>query len=421
MSVTDPRGVITGDRRKRRTHRRGGVPRDHGTRRIVAPTAPRLLVLYAGVGHGHRVAAEGVAAELRAALPDAHVALHDGLGAKWGARRLLLERLIRWQLARWPSSYHVAYTLAVRWSPGRRAAIALLCASSGRSLLSLIATETPDVIVSTYPGLTAPLGRLRQRGRLDVPVCALVTDLASLHFWAHPGIDSHLAAYPQSLLEIAAIAGAAPACAVRPPLHAAHWRARERSQAHRALRLRPDAPVVLISGGGWGIGDLHGAVTGALAVADAQVVVVCGDNQPAARRLTRAYQDDPRVRVIGYTDAMPDLLRAADALVHSTGGLTCLEAAVHGCPVIAYGFAYGHVRHNVAAMVRLGLAGSARRPEELTRRLQVALAQPAAAYELNGTPTAASVILSLAALGDASTNGAAPDNHRPVASEMSST
>jgi UDP-N-acetylglucosamine:LPS N-acetylglucosamine transferase len=381
--------------------------------------APRVLILHAGVGHGHRVAAEGVARELRAVLPSAHVALRDGLGAPRGVQRLLLERLIRWQLRCWPRSYHLAYMLAVRWAPGRRAALALLSATSRRRLLALISSETPDVIVSTYPGLTAPLGRLRERKRLDVPVCALITDLASLYFWAHPGIDLHLAVYEQSLREIATISGSSPARAVRPPLRTAHWHPRGRSEARCALRLRLDAPVVLISGGGWGIGDLCGAVQGALAVAGTQVLVVCGENDAAARRLTRAYEDNRRVHVLGFTDAMPDLLRAADALVHSTGGLTCLEAAAHGCPVIAYGFSYGHVRHNVAAMVRVGVASTAGDPAELAARLRAALAQPPPTFELNGKPTAASVILSLTEPGSQIPNSAA-SHSLPAVAEMSS-
>jgi UDP-N-acetylglucosamine:LPS N-acetylglucosamine transferase len=111
------------------------------------------------------------------------------------------------------------------------------------------------------------------------------------------------------------------------------------------------------------------------------------------------------MRVLGYTDAMPDLLRAADALVHSTGGLTCLEAAVHGCLVIAYGFSYGHVRHNVAAMVRVGVASRAGDPTELAACLRGVLAQTPPSVELNGKPTAASVILSLTESGRHIPNG----------------
>ena len=53
--------------------------------------------------------------------------------------------------------------------------------------------------------------------------------------------------------------------------------------------------------------------------------------------------------------------------------MTCLEAAAHGCPVVAYGFAYGHVRHNVRAMVRHGLITHAHDSRELTGVLRAAI------------------------------------------------
>ena len=260
--------------------------------------------------------------------PDVRVTVHNGLGASRGPLRVFLERFTRWQLTHWPSAYSFSYAVGVRWKLGRQIALGVLYGASRSRLGSLIDAEKPDVVVSTYPGITAPLGVMRQRGQLHVPVCALVTDLASLHFWAHPGADLHLASYPCS--------------------------------ARRALGLDPEPPLIVVSGGGWGVGDLRGAISAALAVERVQVIVVCGENEPATRRLSSHYASHSQVRVLGYTHAMADLLGAANVLVHSTGGMTCLEAAAQGCPVIAYGFARGHVRHNTQAMVRHGLIRHAR-------------------------------------------------------------
>ena len=55
----------------------------------------------------------------------------------------------------------------------------------------------------------------------------------------------------------------------------------------------------------------------------------------------RAFADEPRVHVYGFTDKMPELLAAADVLVHSTGGVTCLEARAAGTPVVSYGLPVG--------------------------------------------------------------------------------
>ena len=332
-----------------------------------------MLILAAGVGRGHQSAAEGLRDELLRIAPDVRVSVRNGLGASRGPLRVFLERFTRWQLTHWPAAYSFSYFIAVRSRLGRKIALRVLYGAARSSLCSLIDAEQPDVVVSTYPGITAPLGVMRQRGQLHVPVCALVTDLASLHFWAHPGADLHLASYPESLTEIAAITGGAPARAARPPLGVAHWTGRERCAARSALDLDPELPLVVVSGGGWGIGDLQGAIEGALGVDLLQVIVVCGENEPATRRLSSHYSSHSRVRVLGYTHAMADLLGAANVLVHSTGGMTCLEAAAQGCPVIAYGFARGHVRHNTQAMVRHGLIRHAKNSHELTRELRQTL------------------------------------------------
>jgi hypothetical protein len=58
-------------------------------------------------------------------------------------------------------------------------------------------------------------------------------------------------------------------------------------------------------------------------------------------------------------------MAAADAMIHSTAGLTVLEAHIRGCPVVSYGFSVGHLRANNAAFERFGLAEVARSEHEL--------------------------------------------------------
>ena len=71
---------------------------------------------------------------------------------------------------------------------------------------------------------------------------------------------------------------------------------------------------------------------------------------------------------MGFTDRMGDVLAAADVLVHSSAGLTVLEAIIRGCPVVSYGFGYGHVRASNAALERFGLAQVARTPSASSAR-----------------------------------------------------
>jgi UDP-N-acetylglucosamine:LPS N-acetylglucosamine transferase len=299
-----------------------------------------------------------------------------------------------------PGVYSALYSAGIRWAPGRWLSSRVLYRISKRRLTALIDEHRPDVVVCTYPGVTTPLALMRMRGEMPVPVCALITDLASLHFWAHPGADLHLVSYPQSLEEIERIARGADSRVVRPPLRSTHWAPRTRSRSRAELGLDAELPLVVISGGGWGIGDLSGALAAALSIGDVQVVVVCGENRAAHQTLAARYASAARVRVLGFSHEMADLLAAADALVHCTGGVTCLEAGAHRCPVVAYGFRAGHIAHNTRAMVQHGLGEHASDAAELVAALRRAIGRerpPASA--MADRQHASSAVLELAASG----------------------
>jgi processive 1,2-diacylglycerol beta-glucosyltransferase len=90
---------------------------------------------------------------------------------------------------------------------------------------------------------------------------------------------------------------------------------------------------------------------------------------------------------------MADVLSSADALVHSTAGLTVLEALVLGCPTISYGWGRAHIRANNAAFARHGLAEVARTPAELRDALRQALGTRRDPYPSWASwPTAAGVL-----------------------------
>src|SRR5438445_111962 len=130
------------------------------------------------------------------------------------------------------------------------------------------------------------------------------------------------------------------------------------------------------SGGGWGVGDLEGATGTCLRLPGATVVCLTARNEPLRTRLASLFAGEASVRVLGFTEQMSELLAAADAIVHSTGGVTCLEALVRGCPIVAYGGPPGHAPKTARAMASLGLAEVASSPTQLLAALRRALAQP---------------------------------------------
>jgi UDP-N-acetylglucosamine:LPS N-acetylglucosamine transferase len=289
------------------------------------------------------------------------------------------------------------YWLASRFPPTRSLTGWLGTTIGGGRLLRRIEQFGPDVIVSTYPGVNEVCGRLRAAGRLSVPLASAITDLAALRYWAHPDVDLHLVIHAESAEEIASIAPGARVVCVRGLTDRAFESPRDPGQARRALDLPPDGPIALISGGGWAVGDLDGAVTVALSVPAMTVVCLCGRNEDVRTRLEARFAGDERVRVLGFTDRMSDLLAGADVLVHSTAGLTVLEAIVRGCPPISYGWGRAHIRANNRAYVRFGLAEVAATREELGVAIRRALRRrPPPDDSYARLPSAATEVLALA-------------------------
>jgi UDP-glucose 4-epimerase len=354
----------------------------------------RVLIISADIGEGHDLPARAVAREFHDEDPDAQVSIVNGLPAMG----VILTKILRENSAfmfRWvPWLFDLQYTLFMNFAPTRWLSQKLLCMFGHRGLTRLIRAYDPDIVVSTYPGVTAVLGDLRRKGRLPMPCYSSITDLAGLRFWAHPGIDLHFITHPESTQEVEKIAGPGSARWAKPPTAPAFLAARSRADARRALSLPAEGTVIAVSGGGWGVGDLLGATEQALAVPEATVLCLCGRNDELRARVARRFGADPRLRVMGFTDRMGDVLASSDALIHSSAGLTVLEAIIRGCPVISYGFGYGHVRASNQALERFGLAQVAHRRTELAPALERALAErPEPDGRFARRPSTASLVL----------------------------
>jgi len=366
-------------RRKRtRTSRRASDAaraRAHAPEDVPPQRARRVLILSADVGEGHAAAARALAEQLRCAPEGAEVTVIDGLAAMGALVRPVVEDGYRVQLRFFPWTYTVVYWLLEKILPVRVLVRRLLCMFGSRPLARTIAAHDPDVVVSTYPAVTVVLARLRRTGAVRCPTVATITDLTGLFFWAQPGIDVHLVMYGESMRSVERIAGAGSVRLVRPLISAEFLQPRQPLDARRALGLPEDGRMVVVSGGGWGVGDIAGAVREFTRVPEVNsIVCLAGRNAPLAAKLRGAFAHEPRVRVYGFTDKMPEILAAADVLVHSTGGVTCLEARAAGTPVVSYGLPVGHARLNTRAMAALDLLRLANDTDELRQHVQASFA-----------------------------------------------
>ena len=373
----------------------------------------RVLILSADVGEGHAAAARALAQQIDASEEDAEVVVIDGLAAMGRVLRQVVQDGYRVQLRFFPWSYTLVYWMLEHVAPVRWLTRLQLRLFGARPLARRIAEYDPDVIVSTYPAVTVVLARLRRTGIVSCPTVATITDLTGLFFWAQPGIDMHLVMYGESMPSVERIAGRDSARLVRPLISAEFLQPRCPLEARRALGLPENGRLVVVSGGGWGVGDVEGAVRELCRVGEiSSIVCLAGYNEQLRERLQSTFAAEQRVHVYGFTKQMPQLLAAADALVHSTGGVTCLEAKATGTPVVSYGLPVGHARLNTRAMADLELLRLANDTRELREHVQASFAEGVAERTASATATA-STTASEAAGRPAlvAANAPVPDKH----------
>ena len=330
--------------------------------------AGRVVVVSAGIGAGHDGAARELARRLR--LGGLRVDRVDFLDLLPGRLGAALCALYRRQVEAAPRSWNwllaalntPLLAAAARW--GARLAVPRLRAVLG-----------PDVglAVSTYPLATHALAALRSCGELAAPLAVHLTDPSVHRLSVSPWADVTVA--PTAFAARQARELGAARVVLAPPLVGPQFHplrsSRERERVRAALGLPAHRPLVLVTSGSWGVGQVGQTVADVASCGHAaEPVVVCGRNEALRARLVAA----GRSHVLGWVENMAELIRACDVVVQNAGGLTASEALACGVPVMTYRCLPGHGRTNAEALDADGSVPWIRSPDDLRRHLTSVLA-----------------------------------------------
>lgn len=269
----------------------------------------------------------------------------------------------------------LAYSSALRYAPpvygalyyatnGRRRYKALVrfCEPLYRERLrDLFLSYEPDVIVSVHPLLNHAALRARADARMThVPLVTVITDLGKVHeSWLMPEADAVVV--PAREVYDRAVSRGVPPYRLRMLGQPIHPRFEDvtatRADIRKQLRLPPHGFVTLLMAGGEGGGKLL-TTTLALAKAklDTHLIVVCGRNTALQTKLEEMARSlSSNMSILGYTDEIPLLMRAADLLVTKAGPGSLAEANVAQVPVVVYDYVPGQERGNVDFVRRNGI------------------------------------------------------------------
>jgi UDP-N-acetylglucosamine:LPS N-acetylglucosamine transferase len=336
------------------------------------------LIVSADIGEGHNAAGRALQEAIARVWPGCRVGWLDALAALGPGFGGLARGFYVTQVQRTPRMYEFFFSAMWRHGWYLESTRQGMGQWFGRRMHAPIRAFDPDLIISTYPLGSAGLSWLRRHRQLSVPAGAWVPAFCPHPSWLYRNLDityvMHRCALQVAVKAEPGLRVAVGALPVRDAFAPA-------DQAAARARLGVDAGgfVAVVCAGSLGLGRVGDALSAVLAVSPGvQVVVVCGRNEALRQELAGRGEPPGRLRVLGWTEDMPDWMTAADVVIGNAGGATGLEAVACGRPLVLFDPIAGHGRANAQLMASAGLAVLARSPAELTAAIRTMIRNPAA-------------------------------------------
>jgi processive 1,2-diacylglycerol beta-glucosyltransferase len=324
---------------------------------------PRVLVLSASSGAGHVRAAQALEQALRA-RGDCFVEHIDAIAYVSKLFQRLYDDAYIAMVRHAPDLMGLLYDrMDQPWShPRRRLALDRL---NTQPMIRMLKKVQPDLCIATHFLPAEILAWLIAKKKLLSRNAIVVTDYDVHAMWLCRTVDRYYVAIQEAAEYLAGIG--VPREKVRVtgiPIDPLFEVAVARDQARRKLGLSPDARVVLISAGGYGVGPVEQLVQDLLALNRPwQIVAIAGKGEELKKNLERTGREagklpDGRNRLmaVGFTKEMDQYMAAADMLVGKAGGLTTSEALARGLPMALIEPIPGQEERNADHLLEAGAA-----------------------------------------------------------------
>lgn len=234
-----------------------------------------------------------------------------------------------------------------------------------RKLFKLIIEYKPDLIISTHPFSTQMVSYLKRKGYLNCDLATILTDF-SMHtqwligneygnyfFVANDKMKEQLINYgvEEEKIYVTGI-----------PLSSKFKRKIDNEETFKLFNLNPKKKTILFFGGGeFGLGKERTVqILDSLirSVTDYQIVAISGKNEKMKKKFEEivSYENaEDRVRVLGFTDKVPELMKISNIVVTKPGGLTTSESLASGLPILVISPIPGQEEENAQFLEEKGV------------------------------------------------------------------
>jgi processive 1,2-diacylglycerol beta-glucosyltransferase len=343
----------------------------------------KVLILSASAGAGHVRAAQAVERALLETKAAAEVLHVDTLQYTNKVFRTLYSKTYIDMVNRMPELLGWLYDyLDQPWKRmRRRLAFDKL---NTRPLVKLIEKTKADLAVCTHFLPAEILSWLNAKKRIVQPQAIVVTDFDVHAMWLCHHYQQYFVPLEETRVHLEKL-GIPPSkvTVTGIPIDPVYAKPKDKAEMRLKHGLDPQRTTILVSAGGFGVGQMDHLIRSLLELEHrAQVVAVCGRSVELKHKLDEVSASqllDGRVslRVLGYTTVMDELMSAADLMVGKPGGLTTSEALAKGLVLCIVNPIPGQEERNSDHLLEQGVAIRCNNLPALAYKLDRLLDDPA--------------------------------------------
>ena len=233
-------------------------------------------------------------------------------------------------------------------------------------LLKLLRAEKPDLIISTHPFSSQMCSYLKRKGKITSRIATIMTDFAPHDQWlvgkeytdyffvATNKMREYLVdqEIPKNKVFTTGI-----------PLSSRFLEPFNKVEIFKSFDLNPLKQTILFfAGGEFGLGksqtvDIFKCIVKSFK--DIQMIAIAGKNekiQEAFNEYVKKYNREDSIKVLSYTDKVPELMSISNLVITKPGGLTITESLASGLPIIVISPIPGQEEENAKFLEEKGIA-----------------------------------------------------------------
>jgi processive 1,2-diacylglycerol beta-glucosyltransferase len=206
-----------------------------------------------------------------------------------------------------------------------------------RPFVRMLGEYRPDVAVCTHFLPAEIISWLKAKERIATRQAIVVTDFDVHAMWLCHHYEHYFVAMDETRVHLEKLGIPAARITVSGiPIDPVFSKEKDKREMREKHGLKQDRTTILVSAGGFGVGQIGNLITVLLELRHAaQVIAVCGRNREQKERVDRmAARLSPdshiAIKALGYTTEMDEYMAASDILLGKPGGLTTSEALASG-------------------------------------------------------------------------------------------